>query len=406
MKACGLIVEYNPFHNGHAYHIEEARKATGADCIVAVMSGSFLQRGEPAIIDKFHRTKAALQSGIDLMLELPYVYAVQNSDLFAEGAVRTLHEAGVTSICFGSESGEIADFLESYDIHEQKKPIYEQTLKEFLAQGYSFPEASRHAYGSIGLTTDKMDLSRPNNILGYSYVKTILSGGLSIEPITIRRTNNDFHDESINGSIASATSIRKRLLDTGGISEDSGNALPAPSIEQLEHYSASATVWHHWESYFPLLRYRVLTMSLEQLRQIEGVDEGLEHRIKKTASEVHSFSSWVHAVKSKRYTWTRLQRIFVHLLTNTSRHQHPLFPNGSVPYVRILGMNQKGQEYLNGQKKRMQVPLVSRLSRKPDHPFLETEERATRAYYSILPAELQNSHFKEEINLPILLHAQ
>src|SRR5690625_3404959 len=174
VKACGLIVEYNPLHNGHLYHIKEARNISQAECMIAVMSGSFLQRGEPAIIDKFHRTNAALASGVDIVLELPYPYAVQSSDLFAKGSVKTLYEVGVENICFGSEQGDISHFITSYNIYKDHQDTYRHELKNYLQQGMSFPQASKHAYKKIGLTHQDMDLSQPNNILGFSYIKTIL----------------------------------------------------------------------------------------------------------------------------------------------------------------------------------------------------------------------------------------
>src|SRR5690606_35876403 len=144
---------------------QEAKKVTGADTVIAVMSGNFLQRGEPAIIDKYHRAEAALSSGIDLVLELPYAFAVQNSDLFAKGAVNTLHKMGVSSICFRSEAGDAAQFKTSFTSFLEQKDVYEKELKHWLNKGLSFPEASMHAYGAIGLTTEAMDLSQPNNIL-------------------------------------------------------------------------------------------------------------------------------------------------------------------------------------------------------------------------------------------------
>ncbi len=145
MNACGLIVEYNPFHNGHLYHARQAKKITNADVLIAVMSGSFLQRGEPAIVDKYHRTKMALNSGIDLVIELPYGYAVQSSNLFAFGSVQSLHQLGVEQLCFGSESGDIQSFLNHYHMLQENKAQYQHTLKEYLTQGLPFPVANKKA---------------------------------------------------------------------------------------------------------------------------------------------------------------------------------------------------------------------------------------------------------------------
>ena len=282
MNACGLIVEYNPFHHGHLHHMEEAKKNMNADCIIVVMSGSFLQRGEPAIIDKFHRTKAALDAGADLVLELPYAYAVQSSALFAEGAVKTLNELGVSSICFGSESGDIAPFIHAYHTLEDQKALYSEKLKEALDKGENYPTASQLAYNSIGITD--IDLVKPNNILGFSYVRAIKQLQLPIVPATIKRIKNEFHDTQIQHSIASATSIRKEVLHHG-FSEKVKQTLPASSLSSLEEYYFRTNQLHQWESYFSLLRYQVMSKDIHALKEINGMDEGLEYRIKRTAKK-------------------------------------------------------------------------------------------------------------------------
>ncbi|GAB3068056.1 nucleotidyltransferase [Virgibacillus ainsalahensis] len=401
MKACGLIVEYNPFHNGHLYHLQESKKMSDADCMIAVMSGSFLQRGEPAVIDKFHRTKAALLSGIDLVLELPYTFSVQSSDLFAKGAVHTLNEVGVSDICFGSESGNITDFITSYKVFKEKEFVYQEVLKKHLEQGVSFPEASRHAYKHIGLSTDAMDLTKPNNILGFSYVKNILEKELPITPFTIQRTKSGYHDQHISSTIASATSIRKELFASNELTPEIAKALPAETYRQLIQYKQTASTWHTWENYFQLIHYRVMTMSIEELAEIEGMDEGLEYRIKKMADKVGSMYEWIEAIKTKRYTWTRLQRLFAHILTNTTKFDmQNLREINSVPYIRILGMSKMGQTYINKFRKQLNIPMITKLS-KNIHPMLALEEKASNAYYSILPPKQKNKLRKQEIQPPI-----
>src|SRR5699024_6921231 len=171
MKACGLVVEYNPFHFGHLHHLTSSKTLTNADCMIAVMSGNFLQRGEPAIMDKCHRTTAALASGVDIVIELPYSYAVQNSTLFAEGAIKSLHQLGVSSICFGSETGSIEPFSQASTYIQRHQETYQEALQRYLKQGDAFPSASSKAYKEIGLSA--LDLSKPNNILGLSYVQAI-----------------------------------------------------------------------------------------------------------------------------------------------------------------------------------------------------------------------------------------
>ncbi|GGA83798.1 nucleotidyltransferase [Ornithinibacillus halotolerans] len=404
MNVCGLIVEYNPFHNGHVYHVNQAKEQTNADIIIAVMSGSFLQRGEPAIIDKYHRAKAAITSGVDIVVELPYVFAVQSSNLFAKGSILTLNELGVNSICFGSESGNIHYFTEGYRKLSTHEHAYKKELKQQLNKGISFPTASKIAYETIGLDTSNFNLSQPNNILGFSYVKAILDNNLSITPHTITRINSGYHETEITSSIASATSIRKQLFEHHANIQQLEHTMPQITLNQLRTYQENATLLHNWEKYFTLLHYRVMTMSIQELSLIHDIEEGLEYRIKKTAQEATSFSDWVKRIKTKRYTWTRIQRIFVHILTNTNKteiSQHT--SNSSVPYVRLLGMNNNGRAYLNQQKKQMEVPLLTKLSHN-QHPMLTIEERATHAYYSILPIDNRYSLLNQEMKGPVIVN--
>lgn len=398
MKACGLIVEYNPFHNGHQYHVDEARKLTKADCMIAVMSGTFLQRGEPAIIDKFHRTKAALSSGVDIVIELPYAYAVQSSRYFAKGAVFSLHALGVSYICFGSESGEIEPFYEGVVKLEKNRTAYDNIVQTYIKQGLSYPAASDKAYKQIGI--EEIDLFQPNNILGFSYVRTIVENKLPIQAKTIKRKSSHFHEEEISGKIASATSIRKELKKNT-ITEQLSETIPKPTKEQLKVYKEKSGLWHDWEAYFPLLYYRIITMTKDELKNIHGVDEGIEARIKNAIQKANGFAELINLVKTKRYTQVRLQRMFVHILTNTTKKQvEPFLQTNKVPYVRLLGMTDQGRMYLNKIKKALETPMIVNLTKQYDEIYLD--ERALQTYYAILPTDKRNELRKQEFRLPII----
>ncbi|SDJ03846.1 nucleotidyltransferase [Salimicrobium halophilum] len=398
MQATGIIVEYNPFHLGHLYHAEQSRKQTGADCIIAVMSGPFLQRGEPAIIDKWERTRAALTGAVDLVVELPHLFAVQHGDYFAKGAVETLNHLNVSSICFGSEEGHISPFLTAHRTWQERRSSFDRILTSHLDAGNSFPEASRRAYESIGI--QDLDVSRPNNILGYSYVKAIAEYAPSIQPATIKRLKNDYHDEEMTGHISSATSIRKDLHHYHEITEDVKETLPASTIRTLADYKFHKGLWHSWEHYFPLIQYLLQVSSPEELREIHGMEEGLEYRILK-AADCTSFKEMMETVKTKRYTWTRLQRLFVHLLTNIKKKESYIL-DSPVPYVRVLGMNEKGRKYLSIHKKNIEVPLLTQL-KQLNHPLFDMDIRAQKAYLSPLSAVNRTEGVKRERMPPVMI---
>lgn len=220
MKVVGIVAEYNPFHNGHRYHIEEARKCTGADFVVVVMSGDFVQRGEPAVIDKYHRTEMALSQGADLVLELPAAFACASAEYFATGAVSLLHALGcVDTLCFGSECGHLDLLEEIADLFIQEPSEYKEYLKTALKSGYSFPaardEALKEYFAEDLVKTAQIAsvLSAPNNILGIEYIKALKVLGSSIRPVTITRMGQGYHETTFSDSFCSATALR-RLLET------------------------------------------------------------------------------------------------------------------------------------------------------------------------------------------------
>ncbi|WP_307065420.1 nucleotidyltransferase [Alkalibacillus filiformis] len=403
MKSCGLIVEYNPFHNGHFYHQESSRQKTDADVTVAVMSSSFLQRGEPAIIDKFARTKAALNHHVDVVLELPFLYAVQYADLFAHGAVSILNALEVDYVCFGSESGDIQAFKDRYTHFKEHEEQFQSLLQKNLKQGYSFPQASTEAYDAIGLRSKELDLGQPNNILGFSYVKAIQNLNSDIIPETIQRTKSGYHDETIEHDIASATSIRQEIVSTKQLTKKAEQALPKETVKQLKSYQQNSGNWHDWELYFPYLQLIVQTKSEEELREVHGMIEGLEYKLKQTVNRVSNFQQWMEQLKTKRYTWTRLQRIFVHLLTNTTKDEVEAYKDlTEPPYIRLLGMNEQGRAFINQKKKQIDIPIISNLQQ-TQHPLIKIEERATDAYYSVIQPHHRANLRKQELTGPIMI---
>lgn len=362
MNAVGVIVEYNPFHNGHAFHLQAAKEATSADIVIAVMSGNFLQRGEPALVSKWFRAKMALLNGVDIVLELPYQFATQKAETFANGAVSILDAIGCDSLCFGSESGEISSFLETIDFFDKQQEQLDLHIKNNINTGISYPKALSLSFQALSSADKHVDLTKPNNILGYHYIKALKQQNSTVKPFTVKRKNADYHDEHFaSETIASATSIRKALFSTKQDYAAIEQYVPAPTSHLLKEYLSQYGSFHEWENYWPYLQFRLLQCSCEELKEVYEVEEGLEHRLKAAALEASSFQEFMQKVKTKRYTWTRLQRLCVHVLTNTKKTEMRMCSE-KVAYLRLLGMTRKGKEYLNKQKSHLSLPLIAKLS--------------------------------------------
>lgn len=378
MKAVGVIVEYNPFHNGHAYHLQAAKETAHADLAVAVMSGNFLQRGEPALVSKWYRTKMALLCGVDIVLELPYQFATQKAETFANGAVSVLDAIGCHSLCFGSESGDISTFQQTVDYMDLHKDCLDEKIKMNIKTGVSFPKALSLSFQSMSSTETLLSLDKPNNILGFHYVKALKRQKSSIVPLTIKRKNANYHDEHFaTETIASATSIRKALFtskDNNTIEQYVPDTTSALLKEYLNEYGS----FHEWENYWSFLRFRLLHSCPEELREIYEVEEGIENRLIAAALESSTFKEFMEKVKTKRYTWTRLQRICVHILTNTKKAEM----SGTLEkasYLRLLGMTNRGKEYLNKNKSQFKLPLISKLSAYKEND-ISLDIKASRVY--------------------------
>lgn len=399
MKAVGLIVEYNPFHNGHAYHLQSSREAAGADVVIAVMSGNFLQRGEPALVSKWTRTKMALLGGADIVLELPYLFATQKAETFANGAVSILEAAGCESLCFGSENGDISSFMNTLNFLAENNEEFEKKINQYIKTGVSYPKAQSLSFTELASDKNLLNLSKPNNILGYEYIKAIMRQKSSIKPMTIQRKQAEYHDEHFSSAtIASATSIRKAIFGDTADREQIGQFIPSSTLELLENYYNEYGLFHNWECYWPLLKFRLLQMNPEELRTIYEIEEGLENRLLRAAANAESFSGFMEEVKTKRYTWTRLQRICVHILTN-ARKEEMLDGNEKASYLRLLGMSNNGRDYLKKMKSHFSLPLVSRLS-SCKLTSLALDIKAARIYSCALTGKNQSKLLNMEYNQP------
>ncbi|MDN4492409.1 nucleotidyltransferase [Ureibacillus aquaedulcis] len=379
MNAVGVVVEYNPFHNGHFYHISQSKEKSNADVVIAVMSGHFLQRGEPAVIDKWHRTKMALQNGADLVIELPYVFSTGHATLFSEGAIQLLEAIGCTNFAFGSEEGTIHPFLNTYKLLKVHEEQYNALIKQYVATGISYPQSLYKAYEELRETeqSQTIDLSKPNNILGYHYIEAAKRLNLRIEPMTIPRIQAGFHEDiNTESTIASATGIRKAIFEQQSL-EKIKQFVPEESFMLLADWQQQYSSFVQWETFWPYLRFAILRNTAEQLTRFADVSEGIEFALIKAAKKSNSFNEFMTQLKSKRYTWTRLQRMVTHIYTGITKEQ--LHYSAKPSYIRLLGMTKNGQAYLSQYKKQFQLPLISRVASTND-PMLLLDIRATDMY--------------------------
>jgi len=382
MKVAGIIVEYNPLHNGHLHHILETRRLSNCDYLIAVMSGNFTQRGEPAMIDKFTRTKMALANHVDLVIELPFVFSVQSADIFAYTAVSILNHLRVDELYFGSESGNIDELFYLSDILDSEE--YNELVKKYSKEGNSYPTSSDMAVKKL---TDSKIYDLPNNILGIHYIRAIKKLNSEMKVKTIIRIETNYYDEFTKGKdIQSASAIRKMMKND----EDIKRFVPSNVSELLDNRKIIDL-----EMFRDSLKYKILSATKKDLKAIFNISEGFENRIKKVR-DFSSVEDLIAKIITRRYTNSKIRRSLIHILCNTERS---IVNSFEVPYLRILGMNKKGQSYLNTIKKDLSIPLISKIT-ESKHPYLEMELKASKIYSMASDIDV----FKEELMPPILLH--
>lgn len=374
MKVIGIVAEYNPFHNGHLYQIEQIKKRYPDSILIVVLSGNFTQRGIPSVIDKWKKTEIALQCGIDLVIELPYAFATQGADLFAKGAISILKHIQADTLIFGSESGDLESlFLLAKT--QLEEPQFDTLVKVYIREGYNYPTALSKALEDF--TGKRTDL--PNDILGITYLKEIIKQQAKIDVELIQRTNS-YHEETLEDDISSATAIRMALTENKDISSQ----VPKETLSYL-------TDLHFEDDYFPFLKYKILTET--NLAQYQGVDEGIDHLLKKEIQSATSTDDLINRIKSKRYTYNKLRRMLNHVLCSFTKEEAREMKE--IEYLRILGFTKEGRDYLNKRKKELDLPLVTVYARHPSKQ-LELELKTTYVYASILEEEKKNALIKDE----------
>ena len=421
MKTLAIISEYNPFHHGHLYQFYKAKEITGADCILVVMSGNFVQRGEPAIINKRARTDMAISTGADLVVEIPFVFSTQDANGFALGAISLLNALNsVEYLCFGCENNDPNPFFSIGRFLGNENNTYKAILKENCKKGYEFPKARAQAlleyhkkYGISKLkkisTKQFMEyLSSPNNILAIEYVKHLLKTGSGIQAVPIKRIVADYHEENIRKTISSATSIRKEMFrifkyPSHADPKLTGNiqlAMPSSAYyifkKELLEGRAPVSLSQYEQHILATLRM----LALKNLSMIHGVNEGLENRIKKAALNSTNIDMLISQIKTRRYTLTKIKRILLHAITGLTKVDVSDFNQYGSMYVRILGFSKKGKKLLKKMKNNSQIPIITKLptflrkihSEKPQY----YEKMLKMINFDILSGDLYNLGYPKE----------
>ena len=378
MKACGIIAEYNPFHKGHHYQIKQIRKQTDADVIVVAMSGNFVQRGEPAIENKWHRAQMALENGADLIIELPTLSSTQATDWFAAGGVGILLAAKCQEIAFGVEDIRIdyqVAFKEWNSLQRQMKEHVTNEEMKSLTYASRLTLIAKESFGENSPLYRLMQ--QPNQQLGFAYVKEILFRKLPMDYLTIERKGNGHLDAKIQEEqFASGTALRKQLVK---VERNHQLYAQLPYLEEV----SSNEYRNNWEQYWMLLKYQIERSSLEELRTIYQMDEGMEYRFKKCLPQANSFHEFIQLLKNKRWTWARLQRLCIYVLLGITNEQvTQYFESIREPQeVTVLGFTKIGREYLKTLREE-ETEFITNYA----HPSLELQKKFDNIYDIMNPS--------------------
>ncbi len=355
----GIIGEYNPFHNGHLYHIKKVKEMFPNKTICLVLAGNFLNRGDVSVIEKYDKTKLALEYGVDLVVELPTAFAIQASDIYAYGAISILNYLKCDYLVFGSETNniELLNKIADFQINNQID------ISEYVKKGYNYPT-------SLSLVLEKetnIKIDSPNDLLGISYLKAIRKLNSKIKPITIKRTNN-YHDLKTSGKISSATSIRNLINNNQNFEQ----YVPNKTLSYIKKINLN--------NFYLIIKYKIIT---EDLTKYLDIDYNLNNLLKKHINKANSIEELITLVKCKNYTYNKIKRCLVHILCCLEKN------NYKIEYIHILGFKQKGKNYLNKIKKELSIPLITNYDKLLNYQIL------TDKIYNLVTNDLK-------INKPIL----
>lgn len=373
-KVVGIVAEYNPFHNGHLYQINKIREKYKDATIVVVCSSSFTQRGDTSILNKFDKAKVALNNGVNLVVELPYVYSTQSSDIFASAAIKILNYLKVDTICFGTERDSIGD-IKKCAITQLDEPKYNEIVREELELGVNYPTALNKALKKL----IDIEITEPNDLLALSYVKEIIKNQYNIEIFNIKRTN-DFHDIDSNEMIVSASNIRNKLINNIDIKDK----VPSDVYKILKNIKFN-------DKYFEFLKYKI--NSENDLEKYLDVDEGLSTRIRNSIDKSNSLDELIQNIKTKRYTYNKISRMLNHILCSFTKDERD--KTKDIEYIRILGFDEVGQKHLNSIKDDIEIKILNKFD--TSYKALEIEKRVS-SIYSMILSDIMDKEIK---NIPV-----
>lgn len=392
MKTVGIVAEYNPFHNGHLYQINQVKKITNADYVIVVMSGNFVQRGNPAILDKYARTKMALKNNVDAVFEIPVCYATASAEYFAYGAVNLLQKLGVVDyLCFGSECADLPLMKIIADYLIEEPSSYKEALLRFQKSGETYPKARALAISetlsSSSYSSQEISevLTSPNNILGIEYLKALSKLGSTIQPITIRREGASYHSEQLNENNPSATAIRKHIIEAN-LSLKASN-LPSACIDILtKAYQHTCPITP--DDFSSLLYYQLL-MKANEIATFQDVSDDLSNRIQKLLTPALSFTSFAQDLKTKQLTATRIQRTLLHILLNLKQTDFDFYHSNQIMYARLLGFRKTSSTILREIQTRIHIPFITKVA---DAKALMSENE-----YSMFSNDIHASHIYNQV---------
>ena len=379
-KRIGIIAEYNPFHNGHLYQIKKAKELTGADTVIAVMSGNFTQRGETSLVNKFEKTKIALQNEVDMVIELPTIYSISSAENFALGGIKILNEIGnIDYLVFGIEEDNLQELQAIADVLVNENDEFKSKIKTELDKGNSYPKAREITLKKVLLSENMKDImQKPNNILAIEYLKALKITNSRIKPFAIKRKNSMHHDNNINENYASGTYIRKLFIENNF--DEISKVVPKYTYERLSELKSHRTYVTSINDFSDIVIYKIRMMTKEEISKIADVNEGLENSIKLASTTCKTIDEIIDKVSTKRYTKTRISRILTYILLDITKSDMEQSKKND-PYIRVLGINKKCEEILSTINDSKLITSLKKFEENNgENELLNIDKKATEIY--------------------------